>query len=486
MTIDKIENVWANAGSVDEPTDAKKDRGFVDGDQPAMERFNWLHKFEQDQINDIVTERVASYNTQENGDKAREMISTGLWDSSWGCGKDAANLISTGVTKKLKSIVTAWSATDEPLICVFDDTNYKIEVYNARTKALVDTSHALTADLPSGGGETWENQSMCTDGTYIYATFMNTNPTPNETHRIQAWLISDWSVKTGWAITGTALPGTGTGVAGTRQSIAIIADSSNLAVANQNVTITASTSNAISIVSIADGTISASGAGDANTIVSEAAVSLASDGTNIFFVTSDGSAGINIASATIADPTTGCGGIGYPYAQSGASWGYITSCGPNMMLIGYVVATSLEQDIVFQVANATRVNYDNIILGQTSHTAATHGSNISIDNVRSVLFDGLNLWAIGTVVNNPSTDQAVAHRVDLSKMALVSPGGTTQSKRVFDIGDSYLLGGDTAINSELFVDSTFDGRDIWCIMEEKASQVNSGRIFRLPLALIRG
>ena len=77
MTIDKFDNIWANSGTTDEPSSAKKDQGFVGNDQPAMERFNWLHNMIQDKVRRLIVERMDSF--YEEATDPQAMITTGLW-----------------------------------------------------------------------------------------------------------------------------------------------------------------------------------------------------------------------------------------------------------------------------------------------------------------------------------------------------------------------------------------------------------------------
>jgi hypothetical protein len=79
MTIDKLEYLWAESGTTTPaPTDEKIQEGFVGGDRPTIERFNWLHNRAETKLNKIQCERVDSF--YEEAADAQRMIMTGLWD----------------------------------------------------------------------------------------------------------------------------------------------------------------------------------------------------------------------------------------------------------------------------------------------------------------------------------------------------------------------------------------------------------------------
>jgi hypothetical protein len=482
MTIDKIGTVWANGGSTDEPDDVKKNQGFVGGDQPAMERFNWLHNFIQKKFNKVQRERVDSFYTDATDPQL--MIATGLWDESWGCGADTANIISGGATKEYRDIKSYINADGDPRILVLDNANTKIESYDPRTKTLASTSGDLSLNLPTGGGQTWEPYSFCTDGTYVYVMFADTNASP-DTHQIQSWRISDWAVNAGWAATGTTLPGTGSGLI-LRDGSVIMANSTKLATCNGWVTCTASSSTCISIINISDGTISASGAGDCPTADNaEPIPGISSDGTNIFFG-SNGATNPYICSATIADPTTGCGGANFPLSTAGGFRPMMCTAGPNLTIAAmYSASFSSETDVILRTLNSTDADLDVIQIGQNSTTTPVRGDQWLIERVLyQPVFDGINFWILGSVDNTAADDQYVLLKIDAARLSL------TDTNIVRQLGDCiagfYYVSPDTVDNSlQNQHGLTFDGRDIWSIIEATASVTNSGKIFRLPLALLR-
>ena len=95
-----------------------------------------------------------------------KMISTLLWDESWGLTGDDANVIDGGPTKQYHDLCVVFDNNNNPQLLALDRTFNKIEVYNPRSKALLDTSSLLTDDLTPT--PPWLAASMCTDGTYVY------------------------------------------------------------------------------------------------------------------------------------------------------------------------------------------------------------------------------------------------------------------------------------------------------------------------------
>ena len=471
--MDKITRRWANSGNVTAPSTGKQDLGWVDNEQVPYEWWNWLQDRLEAKCNEIIEERVNSY--YDGASDWQTMLQTGLWADSWGNGADSPNAIESGASKELKAMCPYLDSDSKPHVLVFDDVSHKVERWNTRSLALISASSDLTADLPSGGGEVWECQDIATDGVYVYITFMDSNASP-ETHQIQAWKISDWSVHTGWVATGTALSGTGTGPNSTRESRVVYASSSTLAVVCSWITISASSSTAIAILDITDGSILSEGAGDCPTGTSAYAYDLASDGTNIFFLaTGSGGAVSYTCSATIADPTTGCGGANYPLTHGTAGYGYITSAGPNL-----IVSTHVGGGVAFEkvrTGNSTDADLTAILNGTNAPTEI-------LENPRSITFDGINIWIFGEINNNAGTDQFVLVKIDASRLASVDTNTTIS---MFEVSDCVsLVGGPATADDVLWAEAVFDGRDMWVIAESRASQTNSGKIWRLPLALLRG
>ncbi|MCP4712592.1 MAG: hypothetical protein GY869_28540, partial [Planctomycetes bacterium] len=218
MTIDKFDNEWGEDGTrTPVPSATKIDTGWVSGaeaDRPSIEYFNFLQYRADHKINQLVEHGALTAPpglTQEQIASKRfgTVAGTGApWAHMWSAG----NEISVGATLEIIETAVAFDPdTDARMLLILEATNNRIYKYNTDTLAEIDNSASLLdTGLPSGGGEDWEPNSFCCDNTYIYVLFQNNTPTPNETHYVQSYLISDYSVNTGWAATGTALQNTGT------------------------------------------------------------------------------------------------------------------------------------------------------------------------------------------------------------------------------------------------------------------------------------
>ncbi len=485
MTITKTDGVWAESGDVTPaPTDAKKAIGFLGGDQPTIETFNYLVKRLDDKVDEIIEERVNSF--YEDAADPQSMISTGLWDESWGIPSDTLNMIDSGVaTSEYRDLAVIFNSDNQPRLLVLDNALTKIEVWNPRTLTLVDTSDDLTDDLPASGA-VWVCESMCTDGTSVYVTLKDTNASP-DTHIIQAWDIATWDVKSGWAATGTALQGTGNTSGNTRESKVIIANATTLAVVCCYQAISADTDPAIQLFSITAGAAGLDGAGDAPTGTSATALdTICSDGTNIFFATY-GTNVQSICSATISDPTAGCGGTNFAggFSLGDSDKSCMIQCGPDLIVdCIYPISTVTSSDIILRTFNDSDADLEAIEVGQNSQSTPVVGNQYLLGHPIANCFDGVNVWVFG-YIEFGGNDGCALIKIDTSKLANVD----RTTRQLPDIANGPFLvdvvNFPSGASNWIYQSCKFDGRDIWVNTEQRASQTNSGKIHRLPLALLR-
>jgi hypothetical protein len=484
--LEKIANVWAASGTTDEPDAPKKTVGFAGADQPAMERFNWLHNLIQTKVNEIVSERLSGL--YEDAAAPTAMLTTKLFDEPWGLTDDDVNTLSGGSGKSYVDLGVYFDSTaNTPRLLALDRAGNSVDVYDPRALTALDASGDLTSDLPSGSGETWEALSMATDGTYVYITFVDTN---SDEYQVQSWLISDWSVNTGWSATGTALPGSGTPSLGYVPASIKIVSATKLAVLNNWITVSAASSTALSIIDSSDGSITASGAGDCPTGDScETYPGLASDGTNVFFGTR-GSTGRYLCSATIANPQVGCGGTGYPLTISTPIAGqpnFLSQCGPNLIAAPISVYSGHAiTDAVLHTCNADEADLGEIVRGQNGASSPLPADEWFVQTIYDSRYDGINLWLACNVRDLSGSNSAAVVKIDASK--LPNNASSNKTPAVIDIASCFRVGsnvmsGDTALGRLMSLE--FDGRDLWIVKENRPSQTDSGKIFRLPLALLR-
>lgn len=481
------EERWGLASCVDKfstpTTDQKKAMSAASpspsDDNPfATEQYLWNYP-------KYVPEEISSVKVPPSSEKYRTMISSKMWSTAWGVVGDF-NTISGGSTKQYVAMGTIFNSNNEPRLLVVDNTALKVEVWDPRDTSASSPeslSDALSDDLPTGSGQTWEARSMCTYGSDVYITFDDTNASP-ETHQIQAWDLDTWDVKSGWSSTGTALPGTGTGLA-----YVAMANATKIVTSNTWVTITAISSAALSVINMSNGTISASGAGDAPTGVSAESMSVpCSDGTNLYFV-ANASGVCYFCSSTIADPTSGCGGSNYPFTYPDAVYvKNIASCGgDSIVALTNAVGYSSETEGVIYTHNSSDADLDKINCGRNSATTPLDGQYWIWGAACGAIFDGMNLWALVNIGNVSGGACSALAKIDVAKLTFVATdyyrqiGDVTNSLFLVPYNEPVSIGG----SSSVVMPMAFDGRDVWVVLEMDASQTYSGEIYRLPMAAIR-
>jgi hypothetical protein len=479
MTIEKVDGVWAETGDRDETiTAAKKTAGFVGGDQPEIEIWNQLIGRGDDMRNRIVEERLNSY--YDGATDHKNMLTTGLWDDSWGTILGGANYVNAGKG----FLCVFYNADSNPRLLVTDGgagNEIYLKTIDPRSLSVESTSHDISADLSTPTG-VWTAQSICTDGTHAYVVFTD----GGNNWRIHSWKISDWTENSGWTATGTALPGTGTKITSdTKNTKAIIASSTKLAVSNVHNVISASTSAAISIVDISDGTITSSGAGDAPTGISaQATGGLCSDGTNVFFSVYDGTNTAYLCSATIANPQAGCGGTNFPFQDSStviAHW-ELCSCGPQLIAaVARYTAIPSNTDTAIRVFDDSDADLDYVVFGQVTRTPTQSVDEwiYDGDSYPSCTFDGLNLWINALTTDASSDRQSVLLKIDVAKFSLLDRNDEKHLEQVLS-GGPFIVRPDLDVSSDSDrTDIAFDGRDIWVYLNSDSD------LRRLPLALLR-
>jgi hypothetical protein len=483
MPINKVDGVWAETGTR-EPTlsDAKKATGFVGGDAPPIERFNEIIGRGDDKLDEIIRERLNS--AYDGATDIAKMMTTGIWSDGWAIAGEAPNAISSGGTKEIRDIAAFFTAAGLPRLLLADNANLKFEVWDPRSLTLLSTSDAMTDDLDTSGTQVWEFVSMCTDGTNVYATFKDTNATP-DTHAIQAWNISTWDIVTGWGATGTALAGTGNGpiAAKFRDSKVIIADDDHVAVSCGWVDITAAGDGAIQLFDRTDGSAVRDGAGDATTGASYyPCEGIASDGTDIFFIITKASS-TKICTATIADLTAGTGGTAYPYELTTVASGGARLCNIGSELIASVVMDYPGDAVeVLNIHNSSAAARGGMMRGRDSSAGPVSGDAIVMnDGCWGMCFDGLSLWCLNDIDITGAADVMSAVRTDVGQM----PYGTSIDRQWTDISTTIPLVQDSAIYEGVYLSICCDGRDIWATVDPQSGNTHSGKIYRVPLALIR-
>jgi hypothetical protein len=242
--------------------------------------------------------------------------------------------------------------------------------------------------LPSpDGDEDWRPYAITCDETYAYIIWNQVDVAAAVNYsdfQIQAYRLSDWTVKTGWPATGTTLHNGG----GTQESSQVITATDDLlAVANYTQSVSVSTDPAVYLVDKADGSITAYGAGDQTS--GDGPHKIASNGTYIFTDTG--------YSIDISDPSTGCGGTNWPLSISGNAAG--VACVGDLVVFSQ--DNGVAPDPVCYIASV-----GNSDIGLIDPTAEAVCSGLA-----SVITDGLYFWAYGLRTIG-STVRATMFKID--------------------------------------------------------------------------
>lgn len=481
MPIDKFDNdhIWANDGITTEPSDVKKDLGWVAGEQVSADYLNHFQAQAELKINSIVDERLISY--PETLTDPYTVLATGLWTSGqYGNSLDNLGSLSHivgGTTKAYCDIAICFDENNVPMVLAADRTANTIEKWNARTLTSVDTSGTLTNNLPAG--LPWIIQSICTDNVYVYVMFYNTT---SDIGQIQSWKISDWSVNSGWAATGTALPGSAH-ITSVKKGKIICASATKLATINGWNTIASAASAAISVITKSTGAIVASGAGDAPAST-DPKDEIVSDGTNLFFY-SEGGGNYRICTATIANPQVGSGGTGYPLQHSLGSNKCALGIAGGLVVSASCAASYIAGDFAIQTHRSDYATCDEIYVGQDSQATPLPGDDFIFDKAYDICYDGVNVWLLTRTLGQQAG--AALIKIDAAKF-YADNAALGVSRQVSDLTSSrFLMAQEYALSSSSsdLISLKFDGRDLWANVNPDAGGTSSGKIYRFPLALLR-
>lgn len=479
MTITKIDPVWASLGDTSEPSEAKKELGWVPSEQPVASDMNWLIAAAEEKINKIIEERITSHAENSTIDPYYA-IATGLWPKNYAETINDQMYISGGNGKGYTDLTTIF-VRGEPRLLALDWVAKKVEMWDPRTLELLDTSPDLTLDMPAG---TWTVVSICGDNDYMYALLY---ASATQTLRAQAFLTdASWGVHPDWPSDGIEICTTGGVVSTYRAGKIIVANSDSLAVLAHNITVTATPiASVVSILQKEDGMIVAAGSGDA-TVGSISIPDIVSDGTNLYFSTYTGAGAFELATCKVLSPTEGSGGTGYANAlQYGGDDFRLGVCG-NVVFSAHVDSTLVENDILMQTHRASRADLDALWAGESSLSAAPlDGRFFNQGSALALCTDGIHIWVMSSLQGQKGACRVTKY--DVAKFHVAADSVATKRQALDLSPKSYILGSEavTIVNA-LQCSCTFDGRDLWCVAQNTHGSVGSGIIYRLPLCVLRG
>lgn len=484
MPIKTIDN-WADAGSVSEPTTAKKALGWIDGESPPAAYENWVHNDSRNKINEIVEDGPDPYSPF-----ATDTTLMMKYIPATGDGKGSAfglnyYMRKTGASGFLTRLVDTcfWINSDgEKKIFALDHDACEINVFDVATLAY-ESDTSLSAGFGAAVGN-WCPLSMCCDGSYIYVVAYDDGSTAT---RIQSFACNGFAVNGGWPATGRALTAQAVAPAGNylyRHTVCF-ANTTTLAVTQPWVAIAAAATPAVQLVAVGDGSIGLAGAGDSPTGTIYALGPVTSDGTNLYFLTFNGTNSY-ICSATIANPQVGGGGTNYPFTVTATPY----SEGVCIRHIGSQIVSSFYDPS----ANQNMFYISSPGEAYVGSIAAAGGSNLILSRAGHFDFDGRYIWAHG--ISKMGVERRTA--VFCIDTSMIQNGNAGDPYDV-EITDAYcirhiyaLTDDDLTLNASgiivpVFGRVLFDGRDIWVIGDPQPSVTGwSGYIWGVYKAGMKG
>lgn len=444
MSIDRINHPWGETGALDTTlTDDKRDVGWVSGDspdRPTIERFNLLQNEDDNKFNEML----------DNGPKrpmktsTSDQLFTGLYPAGVSAIDSTMSVDTSKGTADFYDYAYAEISGVKKIIACDDDTALNVDIIDIDTMSF-DGSQALpSASLPAT--YTWVPVGITCSSDIAYILFVDSAVAVE--WRIQAYDTTSWTVAAGWPATGTD-PFAGTGTV--FHPSVIHATDSLLAIANPNVTVSASTDPAVVFIDKTDGTIDSSGAGDQTS--GGGPDRICSNGTYVF--TSDG------YSINISSPSSGCGGTNWPRSISSN----------DVACIGDLVVFTTDTTNILYVSSVT-----NALIG-----TVTSGDNSICKGTGRITTDGLYFWATGNRTVG-ATDRLSIFKVDPYRLT------AENSSTIETVGEEIVT--PIAINStathttSLSAESPpiiYDGESMWCTL----NQTNYGVFHRVSRTNLR-
>lgn len=344
-------------------------------------------------------------------------------------------------------------------ISIFNrDTQYA-ELWDVDTMTR-DSTASVSAVLP---GASYKCYSTYGEGKYLYGWFYN----GTTGLYIQAFDVSTWSVKSGWAATGVSM---GTQTAGSNPNylgkMIISIDQTRLCIGRWI------DGQQLAYISKSNGSILSTGDGDA-TLTDYEPRALCTDGKYVYAVFIEGDPGATsyLVSASIANIDVGCGGTGWPKNIGAASdtWPASIACAQDR--VACVTENGTYVTLYGKNGNDYQIEFN--------------GSLLSFGQLFS---DGINIYAEGYIKLHAtaSTKQAI---FKLSIGGFLSESWGTSIKTVSMYSDEfkflkYYIWDDIA-NYGTFgiVDGMdFDGNDLWKLCDPSSNF--PGKVIRIPNVLI--
>lgn len=379
-----------------------------------------------------------------------DTVLTGIHSSAAGgtFGYDSYNELDSGDSSdEFVDLALAVIGGVRKILCLDWTTDLNVEIFDV-DDMVYDGPQAIPASsLPQdSGNEDWRPSAIVCDAESAYILWQDLGASSAYycDSYVQAYQLSDWTVKTGWPATGLFLYDNGT-----TQDPAnmIFATSGLLAIFDEEVNIAAATDRAVIFVDVTDGTEDSYGAGDVDDGYPD---KFCSNGEYIFLAT-----GTRIGSINISSPATGCGGTGWPRSVSGND---------GIGCLGNVVV-GLSSDVAY-VLHTSNANIATI----------TPVDDTIVKNIGNVAVDGLNFWVRGKKTVAGTDRDCFVYRLNLH--GLMQKNSTTPVAAADEIFECYAISLD---DGTLQSGMVYDGDGIVGIQDFNGD----GRLWKLPKAVLR-
>jgi hypothetical protein len=363
-------------------------------------------------------------------------------------GYDSHNELDSGdASDEFVDLALAVIDGSRKIICLDWTTPQNVEIFDVDAMVYDGQQSVSALSLPmDAGNESWRPSAIVCDADSAYILWQDVGASSayHYDSYVQAYSLSDWTVKVGWPATGLFLYNHGdTQNAGNM----IFATSGLLAIFDQEINISAATDRAVIFVDITNGTEQSHGAGDVDDSYPTA---ICSNGEYVFLST-----GTRIGSINISSPATGCGGTGWPRSVPG---------GDGIGCLGNVVV-GLSSNVIY-LLHTSNANIATI----------TPIDDTIVKNFENVAVDGINFWVRGEKTVDGTDRDCFVYRLNLH--GLMQKNSTTPVTAADEIFECFAISLDDGGYSSRMI---YDGDGIVGIMNFNGD----GRIWKLPKVVLR-
>lgn len=446
MAIDKLIPLGSNGALEDNTTfEDWVDNGFVD-ELVTYHRLNRAFYRADFKINEILDRGPKGFLPAAGMD----MVLTGIHspDAAGTFGYDSYNELDSGdASDEFVDLALAVIGGVRKIICLDWTTDLNVEIFDVDAMTYNGPQAIPSSSLPQdGGNEDWRPAAIVCDADNAYILWQDNGASSSYhyDHYVQAYSLSDWTVKAGWPATGLFLFDDGSlHNAGNM----IFATSGLLAIFDESISVSVGTDRAVIFVDISDGTEDSYGAGDAN---DGSPTAMCSNGEYVFLST-----GTRIGSINISSPATGCGGTGWPRTAAASD---------GIACLGNIVV-GLSSNVV-RVLHTSNANIATI----TPVTATI------VKNIKNIAVDGLNFWVRGEKTVDGTDRDCFVYRLNIHGLMQKNP--TTPAAAADEVFECFSVSLDDGAYQSRMI---YDGDGLVGILDFNGD----GRLWKLPKVILR-